>query len=234
VYLLLALLLLLAIAFVFYRHRSRQRLQLMQLQYKISQDLHDDVGSSLSSLQVYSTVAGSLVERDPAKAREMLQKITKESTVVMENIGDIVWSMKTATEQSLEERIRNFAADVLGAAGIRYTLHVEPEIESILRNFEARKNILLLIKEAVTNCVKFSQASLVSITIKRLAGQLCVQISDNGQGFRNTEHFEKNKGLYNMRQRTRELEGIFELSSTPGKGTTIAALIPLTKISDQR
>ena len=234
VYLLLCLILLLAAGFVFYRHRSRQRLQLMQLQYKISQDLHDDVGSSLSSLQVYSSVAGSLLDREPAKAREMLQKITKESTAVMENIGDIVWSMKTETEQSLEERIRNFAADVLGAAGIRYALQVEAETETILRNFEARKNILLIIKEAVNNCVKFSGATFVSIAVKRLAGQLCVQVSDNGIGFTNTGHFEKSKGLYNMRQRTQELQGIFELSSTAGKGTTIAALIPLAKISDHR
>lgn len=231
-YLLISLIVLLLGGFLLYRNRLKQRLQLVQLQNKISQDLHDDVGSSLSSMQVYSTVADALLEQQPAKAREMLRKIAKESTTVMENIGDIVWSMKKHSDQSLEQRIKNFVADVLGAANIHYTIKVEEGVEEMLKNIEARKSILMLVKEAVNNIVKYSKAQHASVSIKRLSGHLCVQVADDGDGF-SVATVRKGEGLTNMQKRTLELGGIYELTSQPGRGTTVSALLPLTRISDQ-
>ena len=232
VYLLVSLVVLMLAGFLLYRYKARQRLEMARLQNKISQDLHDDVGSSLSSLQVYSAVAERLLEEKPQQAKEMLRKISKESAVVLENIGDIVWSIKAESEQSLEERIKNFVADVLGAANIQYKISIEDGVEGLVRNIEARKNILLLIKEAVNNAVKYSKASHVAVSIKKLAGQLCVQVVDDGIGFQKEALSRKGAGLSNMEQRTLELGGIYQLITAPGKGTTVSALFPLTKISD--
>jgi signal transduction histidine kinase len=232
VYLLIALLVLLAGGFVLYRYRANQKLRVVRMQNKISQDLHDDVGSSLSSLQVYSTVARSLIDKQPAKAKEMLEKISRESSGVLENIGDIVWSMKTKREQGLTERIKNFVADVLGASAINYTIQIEDDIEGLVKNIEARKNILLIVKEAVNNAVKYSKASNVSISIKKLVGQVCVQVSDDGAGFDKKHPAKKGDGLSNMQKRTEESGGIYQITTSIGKGTTVAALFPITKISD--
>jgi signal transduction histidine kinase len=233
-YLLISVLILVVAAFLLYRYKTKQKLQLSQLQNKISQDLHDDVGSSLSSLQVYGSVADQVMDKEPEKAREMLRKITRESGSLMENIGDIVWAMKTEKEQTinLQSRIKNFVSDVLGAANINYTIHVEEAAESLIRNVTARRNILLIIKEAVNNTVKYSKAKNVSVTIKKLAGRLCVQVADDGIGFSPGLADRKGDGLVNMRKRSEELKGIFEITSNPGKGTTVAALLPLTTISD--
>jgi signal transduction histidine kinase len=232
VYLLLSLIVLLGTGFILYRYKIKQQLQIVQLQNKISQDLHDDVGSSLSSLQVYSTVAEKLIDQRPSEAKEMLKKISKESSTVMENIGDIVWSIKTVREQSLEERIKNFVADVLGAAGINYSVFIEEGIENNIKNIEARKNILLIIKEAVNNTMKYSKASNVSVSIKKMVGHLCIQVTDDGVGFDHTGQYKKGIGLSGMEKRTVDLDGIYELITKPGKGTTVSALFPLTKISE--
>ncbi|RYF82897.1 MAG: hypothetical protein EON98_10875, partial [Chitinophagaceae bacterium] len=176
IYLLLLLIGLLLAGFLFYRNRSKQKLEMARLQNKISQDLHDDVGSSLSSLQVYSAVAERLLEERPSQAKEMLRKISKESAMVLENIGDIVWSIKSEREQSLEERIKNFVADALGAANIQYKVSIEEGTESLIRNMEARKNILLLIKEAVNNTMKYSKATSVAAlkaTLNNIILMLC-------------------------------------------------------------
>lgn len=232
IYLLVSLVVLLLAGFLLYRYKYKQRLEIARLQNKISQDLHDDVGSSLSSLQVYSSVAERLLEDRPQQAKEMLRKISKESAVVLENIGDIVWSIKAESEQSLEERIKNFASDVLGAANIQYKISIEEGVEGMIRNIEARKNILLLIKEAVNNAMKYSRASHVAVSMKKLAGQLCVQVVDDGVGFQKESLARKGGGLSNMEHRTLELGGIYQLITNPGKGTTVSALFPLTKISD--
>lgn len=233
-YLLLSLLVLVVAGFLLYRYKTKQQLQIVQLQNKISQDLHDDVGSSLSSLQVYSSVADQVLEKQPEKARELLQKITRESAGLMDNIGDIVWSMKTGREQhiNLENRIKNFVSDVLGAANINYKVSIEVGAEQLVKNMRARRNILLFIKEAVNNTVKYSRAVTVSVSVKRLADRLCVQVADDGSGFSITDAENKGHGLSNMRTRVEELKGMFEITTSPGKGTIVSALFPITNISD--
>ena len=234
VYLLLAFSILGMGAFLLYRYKSRQKLQIVQLQNKISQDLHDDVGSSLSSLQVYSTVAVQLMESQPAKAKEMLEKIAVQSKILMENIGDIVWSMKPDSEQQIQlnAKIKNFVSDVLSAANINYAINIDEGAEALIKNIAAKKNILLIIKEAVNNTVKYSNASHVAISIKKIEEHICVQVADNGKGFDAAAEKIKGDGLSNMQKRTEELKGIFEITSTPGKGTTVSALLPIPIISD--
>lgn len=233
-YLLAALLVALAAGFVFYRYKTRQKLRLVRLQAKISQDLHDDVGSSVSSLQVYSAVADKLLETEPAKAQEMLRRIGRETTAVLENISDIVWSMKPSEEQPIETRIKNFAASVLGAAEIEFSVTVDEGVDASVRTIEARRNLLLLVKEAVNNAVKHSRATQVTVTVRRQATQVEVTVCDNGVGFVTGGVRNGGNGLAHMRRRTAESGGEFRLDAGPGKGTRITALFPLTKIGDGR
>jgi signal transduction histidine kinase len=234
VYLLIAFLILGIGAFFLYRYKANQKLQIAQLQNKISEDLHDDVGSSLSSLQVYSTVAQQVMETEPAKAKEMLRKIAIQSGLLMENIGDIVWAMKPEAAQMiyLNTKIKNFVSDLLSAANINYVINIEEGAEALIKNMTAKRNILLIIKEAINNVVKYSSATDVSVTIKKIDEHICVQVADNGRGFDAAIAKAKGDGLANMQKRAVELKGIFEITSTLGKGTTISALLPIPTISD--
>ena len=234
VYLLLSFLIAGICAFLLYRYKANQKLQIVQLQNKISQDLHDDVGSSLSSLQVYSAVAEKVMESQPAKAKQMLRKIAVQSGALMENMEDIVWSMRTEKGQTIQlnVKIKNFVTDVLSAADINYAINIEEGTEAIIKNITAKKNILLIIKQAVNNTVKYSNASHVSVSIKKIDEHICVQVADNGIGFDITAAKTKGDGITNMQKRTEELKGLFEISSAAGKGTTVSALFPLTTISD--
>lgn len=233
-YLLLSLLVLGGAGFLLYRYKARQKLEFAQFQNKISQDLHDDVGSSLSSLQVYGTVAEQVLESHPEKAREMLQKINFQSGVLMENIGDIVWSMKPDKDQriSFTMRIKNFVADVLSAANIDYKIVIEEGMEALVRNSTAKRNILLIIKEAVNNAVKYSGAKDLLISIKREGEHICVQVADNGKGFEAAAEQTRGDGLVNMKNRTEELSGSFVITSSLGNGTTISAVLPIPTIRD--
>jgi signal transduction histidine kinase len=234
VYLLIAFLIMGIGAFFLYRYKANQKLQIAQLQNKISQDLHDDVGSSLSSLQVYSTVAQQVMETEPAKAKEMLSKIAVQSGLLMENIGDIVWAMKPEATQMihLNTKIKNFVSDVLSAANINYVINIEESAEHLIKNIAAKRNILLIIKEAINNVVKYSSATDVLVTIKKIDDHICVQVADNGKGFDAAIAKTKGDGLTNMQKRAAELKGIFEITTTLGKGTTVSALLPIPTISD--
>lgn len=224
----------LILSVVHWRKRERQRigfnqqLALEKQRQKITADLHDDIGASLSSLQINSAVANQLMERDPIKAQQVLEKIELQAENLAEKIGDIIWSMKPGKDEfmTISNRIRTFANDILGSTGIDYHIRIDPVLDKMIQDIFLRKNVVLIIKEALNNCVKYSHASKVQIILRVKDATLSIEIIDNGIGF--DPSLKKGNGLDNMKKRTEELGGTFTLISKPDHGTSINAEIPIT------
>lgn len=199
---------------------------------RIAGDLHDDLGASLSSLQIYSAIAGESLQKNPEKVQEMLGKISRQSKLLMENMGDIVWSMNTAEglATTLETRIKNYGAELLADSAISVSYQIAPESEKTLKNIAARKNVLLLLKEAINNTAKYSYATSVIISVILEGEAMVITIADNGIGF-NPQEVQAGNGLKNMQHRVLELSGSFDLASSPGGGTTIKAVIPIAMLT---
>jgi signal transduction histidine kinase len=204
-------------------------MHVMEIKQKISQDLHDDIGASLSSLQIYGTIAEKTFKEDPAKAMEMLGKISAQSKTLMDNMSDIVWSMKTndSITASLEARIKNYSVELLEDSNIDFSFHIAPAAEMALQNATARKNVLLIIKEALNNMAKYSKASRANLFIDVAGKQLDLKINDNGIGFNMSQKISAGNGLQNMRNRAMELGGELMIESGSGTGTSLTARLPL-------
>ena len=222
---------LLGLGFILYRYLQNQKLAAATLRQKISQDLHDDIGASLSSLQIYGSIAEDTLASNPKKAKEMVQKISIQSKLLMDNMNDIVWSMKTSAYNSttLDAKIKNFGSELLSDKNIFFTYTISSDIEQLLHNIIARKNILLLIKEAMNNIAKYSHATTASLLIALNKDVLELSILDNGVGFNVTKASTGN-GLKNMRYRVGDLNGEIHFTSKINEGTTINATIPLTSL----
>lgn len=220
---------LLGIGFLVYRYYQNQKIAIAGIRQKISQDLHDDIGASLSSLQIYSTIAASTFATNPEKSREMIQKISVQSKAVMENMSDMIWSMENRNHQhtSITTKIKNYGVELLTEKGIECSYHIAQPAEDALRDMQARKNLVLIVKEAMNNMAKHSGATKASISAEISKGSLVLHISDNGKGF-DAARVASGNGLINMQRRMDELKGSFTLNSKPGNGTTITALFPLT------
>ncbi|SDE18921.1 sensor histidine kinase [Niabella drilacis] len=216
------------------KRKQAQRNRIETERNRITEDLHDDIGSTLSSLKVYSDVASSLMERDVSKTKYLLEQISVNSSKILEDIGDIIWSMRTDKQNMLtvDSRIKNFVSEMLGSREIDYHIQIAPGINDMVQHMTARKNVVLIVKEAVNNIVKYSQASHVSIHIYKKEEMLRIEIVDNGIGFYEDAKPTGN-GLRNMKKRTEELGGVFQIAGFPGKGTKINAAIPVTNISDK-
>lgn len=197
---------------------------------RIANDLHDDIGASLSSLQIYSTIAAKTLENNPARSYEMLEKIEKQSKLLMENLSDIVWSMNTMKEQvtSLETRIKNYGSDLLADNSINLLYKIAPGIDNFLKEMPIRKNVWLIIKEALNNMVKYSKAQNATLELYTIDRELLLEIKDDGAGFEIDKKSPGN-GLLNIQNRVTELNGKFYLYSKPGEGTQIKAQIPLSQ-----
>ena len=208
---------LLSIVFLVYRYYQNQKLSVSNIREKISQDLHDDIGASLSSLQIYGTVAAQSLSTNPAKAGEMLQKINMQSKEILENMSDIVWSMKTNNTEgtSLETKVKNYASELLQDKQIEFLCTIQPEAEAAIESMKARKNVLLIIREILNNTVKYSQADKAMLHIYIEDKNWVMEIADNGKGFEAGNNNGGN-GLKNIKQRCEELKGVYTMQHQNG------------------
>lgn len=194
---------------------------------RIARELHDEVGSSLSSIHIFSTVGGQ-----PSKAGEMIEKIRLTSARIMENMSDLVWAINADTDDtnSLIRRIRQFGVTLLEAKNIAFEVNVTEPVPQLLLKTEAKKNLLLISKEAINNIAKYSQSAQAQVDIVISEKLFTLTISDNGTGF--VPGLSKGNGLNNMKQRCADAGGIFELKTAAGAGTTICCTFPVTSISN--
>lgn len=225
---LLVIMVLMVIAGLYYRNSVRQKLKLASIREKISQDLHDNIGASISSLHIYSSLAQDILQKQPDKTGELLERITAQSRNLMENMNDMVWSMKSDGDvMPLGSRIKNFGAELLTVKNIQCTYEIDEEAFKLFKAFDDRKNILLLIKEAMNNMAKYSHATNALVRLRReTPWSVSLVIEDNGTGF-DPEGLKKGNGLKHMESRVREMKGTLSFESASGKGLRISASIPV-------
>ncbi len=221
----------LGIGFLVYRYYQNQKMAISKIRQKISQDLHDDIGASLSSLQIYGAIAEQTVTKEPQKAIEMVQKISNQSKEIMENMNDIVWSMKnnSTSNTSIEIKIKNYAAGLLSDSNINFVYDIMPNADEEITGITARKNILLIAKEAMNNIAKYSKAKNAELHLHIQDKDLILLIKDDGIGFKR-DLVKKGNGLENMQQRTIELNGKFNIQSDNDEGTMIRAVFSVHSI----
>ena len=208
-----------------------QQAALMKERNRITSDLHDDVGSSLSSLQIHSVIAKQLIDSDADKAKDYLDKIINQSGDINSDISDIIWSMKSQEDRlvDMDGRIRNLVSNLLGATNINYSIVIEKPLESVVQNITARKNIMLIIKEALNNCAKYSHATESTLSVQYDDEALIITIHDDGQGIP-ADKMKIGNGLQNMRKRTEELKGTMHLETAENAGVHLKFIIPATEI----
>ena len=207
----------------------RQKLALENQRNKITADLHDDIGASLSSLQINAAIAGTMIEKNKTEeAQNTLKKIEKQSHRISENISDIVWSLRTGKDEfmTMSSRIITFVNEILSATHIQYTIRIDDALDKEITGFTERKNIVLIAKEAVNNAAKYSDAAEITVSLHKDGHNAILIVQDDGRGFDSTL-IKAGNGLVNMKKRAMEIGGTLAVNSCPGSGTIVQAILPL-------
>jgi signal transduction histidine kinase len=206
--------------------------ELYQQRVDISNDLHDDLGATLSSLHIYSSIAQKYVEENPVKARVNLDLISSNVFTLMEKINDVIWSVssKQSNVSLLSTRIKDCFVNIFDAAGIKCTYDIDESIEMSITGLKARKFLLLFAKEAINNAIKHSGAKAIRFAIQKSNDKLLMSIEDNGVGIGDLD-FTKGNGLSNLKHRADQLKGHFSIETLQPRGTLVECMIPLTNIS---
>ena len=207
---------------VVYETREEERM-------RIARDIHDDMGSTLSSISIYSKVVGNYIATNPGKANEYLEKIQENAAMLMENTTDLIWSLQTnyGESESIFKRIYDMGIKVLSSANIipHFTIPASTALPRL--NIPAQKNYWLIFKEAINNTCKYSKAANCTVVVSISNNTLSLTVTDDGIGFK---EIKAGNGLKNMQQRTEELGGKFNIQSGTGTGTVVTAHFPMDKI----
>jgi len=210
----------------------QKQLELSQQRAMISADLHDDLGASLSSIQLNATMIQKSLHSDGSKTDLSLKRVVDDLKRVIENMEDIIWAINSDKhiQKSISGQIKDFYFDLLDDYNIQCTYDMDENVESQITNIIARKNLLLIAKEAINNILKHAKSTQIHIRLKQHHDQVLLEIQDNGVGIQDSQKVNRGDGLKNMRFRAEKIHGVFTIKSDVGSGTTISCLIPFTNI----
>ena len=217
------------IIYAIYRYRINELLKRQAIRNKIAQDLHDNMGSTLSSISVYSQVAKIQHAKGNKQVLEdVLGKIASTSSEMISEMNDIVWAINPRNDsmEKILQRMDSFAKPLLAAKNIQFSFSYEPEVLSVNLEMQKRKNFYLIFKESINNALKYSGATMLNVTVSVKGSRLELEVQDNGHGFdpativHNSQSLSGN-GLRNMEMRAEEMKGGYKIDSAPGKGTTV-------------
>ncbi|MCI0746605.1 MAG: histidine kinase [Verrucomicrobia subdivision 3 bacterium] len=223
-----------------YRLRVQRKLLFLEQQAalqreraRIAQDMHDDLGSSLTKIAILSEVAKSKAT-DPAHVRSTADTISELARKVIDNIGEIVWVTNPRNDSldNLAAYLRGYAAEFLDETAVQYRIDFAPNLPAVGVKGELRRDILLVFKETLNNVVKHAEATEVLTELEfgeEQDGQriLRIRIRDNGRGFDLADSNPANNGFSNMRERIVRRGGSVIVSSATGGGTAVVISVPL-------
>ncbi len=209
------LLLLSIIAFLFFRQNKLKRktqlivnqLKIHELRNNIAADLHDEVGSTLTNIEMLGVIgqrSGTV-----ANAQSLFQKIANEAKVTNDAIHNIVWRVNPENDKldSIFLRIQQTAIETLESQNIKLSLESIGIDENIMLIPEKRRDLLLVFKEILTNILKHAEASEVSIKLFVKKNILHFEVKDNGKGLSENAPKRSGNGICNIHQRIAKWHG---------------------------
>jgi signal transduction histidine kinase/ligand-binding sensor domain-containing protein len=211
-----------ALVYGIYRYRLREVIRLQNIRNKISGDLHDDIGSTLNSISVYSEVA----RQDPSKHVHALEMIGEASRKIIDAMSDIVWSINPGNDsfENIILRMRSLSFNLFRAKNIEFMFQADETLNHQKLSMENRRNFFLIFKEGINNLVKYAEATSVTIQLSADNSLIRLLILDNGKGFDTAQHTNGN-GLNSMRRRANEMNARLTIESVIGSGTRIELIM---------
>jgi ligand-binding sensor domain-containing protein/signal transduction histidine kinase len=217
--------------YAWHRARMRAALAIERVRMRVAADLHDDIGAGLSEIAILSELVRQPDSR--GESARLLEEIGEGARRLVDSMSDIVWSTDPERDDaaSLLQRVRHFAANALESQGIAWRLETDTALEGLALDRDVRRQLFLVVKEALTNVARHARCRRVEVRIHEFAGMLRVEIEDDGRGLpREPSASSAGRGLTSMRARARAMRG--ELRVGPAKngvGTRVVLEVPLSR-----
>jgi signal transduction histidine kinase/ligand-binding sensor domain-containing protein len=195
-----------------------------------SEDFHDEVGNSLTRIQVLTDVLHTKLGHGHEEEKRIISMIKENVSGLYQGTRDILWALNPESDliKEIGHRLQSLGIDVFQDTGICFlyeNLLMDSENVKLPGNYN--RNIMMIFKEAMSNSLKHAQATKVKLIIQKLEGQeILIELSDDGIGF-NPLYIKKGHGFQNMQKRANRIKSILTPNSIPGEGTHYDLRIPI-------
>ena len=192
---------------------------------RISADMHDDLGAGITSIRLLSELAKQKIDK---KALPEIEKISASANELLNNMNAIIWTMSSNNNSFADTivYIRSYAQEYFDNTGIVCNIEIPDGLPEFEISSHARRNIFLVVKEALNNILKHANATSVSITLATEPGSLSLYIQDNGNGIDFNKIRRFGNGLNNMKRRMDEINILFSIENNNGTQVTLQYLLP--------
>jgi signal transduction histidine kinase len=210
---------------------EKQR-EAQSVRVNIARDIHDELGAGLTKITMMSEFLRKKLTGQPEETATMLQRIAEYSKGVSTNLSEIVWAVSPGydTLESLSAYLKNYAAHYLEGTGIEGKFDFPTDLPAVAVNPALKRNVFLVLKEALNNVAKYADASSVDVAFAVENGMFQLTITDDGKGFDPQQATPANgagNGLVNMKTRMEQSGCTWELKTAPGAGCTVRAFGPI-------
>ncbi len=201
---------------------------------RISKDMHDDIGSTLTQVaQLTELTRGE--PGLPPPAQHQLERIRLQARAAVQALDEIVWATNPKNDNlpQFAEYLCRFADECFELSSARCWVEVPTVLPLIPLSADLRHNVFLAVKESFNNILKHSGAPEAWLRLRLTAESMELEIEDSGQGFVPSEPVpgsNRGNGLRNMRSRIAECGGTAEITSIVGRGTRVRFVVPLTEL----
>lgn len=207
-----------AIVLLLIRNSINQRLKVELIRRGIASDLHDDIGATLSSINIYAEMA-----QEEVGENEHLEQIRDHVGDTISRLDDLVWSInpKHDSMEQLMQRMQYTSVVLLEATGVQCHFNYDKKMLDLKLNLADKRNVYLLFKEIVNNVIKHAQCRNCHINFEYQQPHLILSVKDDGIGFDTTLDAKGRNGLKNMRYRAGRMNGTVQINSSHKKGSNI-------------
>ena len=191
---------------------------------RISADMHDDLGAGMTTIRLYSELAKSRIGDTPIPE---IEKISSSANELLNKMNAIIWSMSSSNDSlgNMVAYIRSYSLEYFENSGINCRITIPENLPNIVVNGEIRRNVFLVVKEALNNVLKHSRATEVTITLERVSDGLKLLIHDNGTGIDFDKLRQFGNGLKNMKKRMEDVNINFSIENNNGTLITMQRVI---------
>jgi len=209
---------------------QEKEIEKQKIRNRIARDLHDEIGSNLSSISLLSSILKDEFNSD-FELSNSLSRIESTAKNSVTSIRDIVWFINPASD-SLIDLIRkmNETTESMLRGKEYYFRHNIPDSD-IKITPEIKRGIYLIFKETLNNISKHSGADKVKINVNVENNKFILTIDDNGKGFNLNDTYSGN-GINNIKSRADELSASLKIESEIGKGFSLVLKLQMTQMRD--
>jgi signal transduction histidine kinase len=202
---------------------NMKREERMKARQQTAEDFHDDLGNKLTRISILTDILNTKLNGEHQEEKQLIYQIKENASSLYRGTKDILWALDPKSDNLYEIlcHVSEFGIELFQDTAIDFSFEgIDPKLSNIRFPMEYSRNISMVFKESLNNALRHGHPATVKLKVSEEAESIEIMLKDDGEGF-DVQHAHRGLGLNNIYMRAKRISAMLNISSLPGKGTTI-------------